>query len=68
VADEGNRERGVRAASPEAATNPQDDRAWAEHAYSQLVWFRNLPLREKILAIEGMAEVAERVSRHSPTA
>lgn len=55
----------------DAATPPDDlharrrSRAWAEHAFSQLMLFRALSLREKILAIEGMAEVAARISRRS---
>jgi hypothetical protein len=41
------------------------ERAWTQHAYSQLLLFRGLPLREKILAIEGMAEVVDRLRRGS---
>ncbi len=41
-------------------------RAWSEHAYSQLLQFRQLTLREKIEALEGMAEVAARVAGRRP--
>jgi hypothetical protein len=37
------------------------DRAWAQHAYAQLLIFRRLTLREKIEALEAMSEVAARI-------
>jgi hypothetical protein len=37
-------------------------RAWRRHEYEQLVAFRALSLREKIEAIEAMAEVVDRLN------
>jgi hypothetical protein len=37
------------------AGTPQD--AWCAHNLSQLFYFRSLSLREKVEALEGMAEV-----------
>jgi hypothetical protein len=34
--------------------------AWAAHNISQLVYFRSLSLREKMQAIQGMADVVRR--------
>jgi len=35
-------------------------RAWEAHNLSQLRYFRSLPLREKLQAVEGMADVLRR--------
>jgi hypothetical protein len=35
--------------------------AWREHNLSQLRYFRALSLREKFLAVEGMADVVRRL-------
>lgn len=37
----------------------QED-AWEEHTLSQLRYFRSLPLREKMQAVQGMADVLRR--------
>jgi hypothetical protein len=37
------------------------EEAWREHNLSQLRYFRSLSLREKFLAIEGMADVVRRL-------
>ncbi len=50
------------AQDPDSVSAQRQARAWTEHAYSQLLQFRALTLREKIEAIDAMAEVAARVS------
>jgi hypothetical protein len=35
-------------------------RGWYEHNLSQLKYFRSLPLRQKLEAVEGMADVLRR--------
>lgn len=48
------------------------EEAWREHNLSQLRYFRSLSLREKFLALEGMADVIRRLeetraaSAHQP--
>lgn len=37
-----------------------EQRAWEEHNLSQLRYFRSLSLREKMEAVEGMADVLRR--------
>jgi hypothetical protein len=37
--------------------------AWAEHALSQLRYFRSLSLHEKFGAVEGMADVVRQINR-----
>ena len=37
------------------------EEAWRDHNLSQLRYFRSLSLREKFLAIEGMADVIRRL-------
>ena len=39
------------------STAPNEDDAWREHNLSQLRYFRSLSLREKLLSLEGMAEI-----------
>jgi hypothetical protein len=39
---------------------PDTDAAWAAHNLSQLLYFRSLSLREKLEAVQGMADVARR--------
>ena len=36
---------------------------WREHNLSQLLYFRSLSLREKLEAVEGMAEVVRLLER-----
>lgn len=36
---------------------PSAERGWEEHNLSQLRYFRSLSLREKLQAVEGMADV-----------
>lgn len=40
---------------------PGNPRAWEEHNLSQLKYFRSLTLREKLQAVEGMADVIRRL-------
>lgn len=40
-------------------TRPED-RAWAAHDRAQRDYFRSLSLREKLQAVEGMADVVRR--------
>jgi len=47
-------------ASAEAA---RTEEAWRAHNLSQLLYFRSLSLREKVEAIEGMAEVVRLLER-----
>ncbi len=45
----------------ERSSNRDSERnAWEEHALSQLRYFRSLSLREKMEAVEGMADVLRR--------
>lgn len=37
--------------------------AWREHELSQLKYFRSLSLREKMEAVEGMADIVRRFER-----
>jgi hypothetical protein len=39
----------------------EQQRAWQEHNLSQLQYFRSLSLREKLEAVEGMADVVRRL-------
>jgi hypothetical protein len=39
---------------------PGTDAAWAAHNLSQLLYFRSLSLRQKLEAVQGMADVARR--------
>lgn len=39
----------------------ENQRAWEEHNLSQLEYFRSLTLREKLEAVEGMADVVRRL-------
>lgn len=40
------------------ASDEASKRAWTEHNLSQLRYFRSLSLREKLQAVEGMADTA----------
>jgi hypothetical protein len=39
------------------------ERGWDEHNLSQLRYFRSLSLREKLQAVEGMADVVRRLQQ-----
>jgi hypothetical protein len=39
------------------------EESWREHNLSQLLYFRSLSLREKLEAVEGMAEVVRLLER-----
>jgi hypothetical protein len=39
------------------------EEAWREHNLSQLLYFRSLSLREKLEAVEGMAEIVRLLER-----
>lgn len=41
-------------------SGPDRDAAWARHNLSQLIYFRSLSLREKLQAVQGMADVVRR--------
>jgi hypothetical protein len=43
------------------APHPGNQRAWDEHNLSQLKYFQSLSLREKLEAVEGMADVVRRL-------
>ncbi|MGQ0656331.1 MAG: hypothetical protein ACT4P4_29425 [Betaproteobacteria bacterium] len=38
-------------------------RAWEEHELSQLRYFRSLPLRERMAAVQGMCDVLRHFAR-----
>ena len=40
--------------------SPAEQRAWDEHNLAQLKYFRSLSLREKMEAVQGMADVLRR--------
>ena len=47
--------------STEPAPRPESEQlAWKEHSVSQLRYFRSLSLREKMEAVQGMADVVRR--------
>ena len=47
--------------STEPAPRPESEQlAWEEHSLSQLRYFRSLSLREKMVAVQGMADVVRR--------
>lgn len=50
----------VSEADPQAA---RIEEAWRAHNLSQLLYFRSLSLREKLEAVEGMAEVVRLLER-----
>ena len=43
-----------------AAREETEELAWEEHSMSQLLYFRSLSLREKMEAVQGMADVVRR--------
>jgi len=46
---------------PEPTPRPESEQlAWEEHSLSQLRYFRSLSLREKMVAVQGMADVVRR--------
>lgn len=45
----------------EPTPRPESEQlAWEEHNVSQLLYFRSLSLREKMQAVQGMADVVRR--------
>jgi hypothetical protein len=42
---------------------PNESAAWREHNLSQLRYFASLTLREKMAAVEGMADVVRKFSQ-----
>jgi hypothetical protein len=42
---------------------PRNPDPWREHNLSQLLYFRSLSLREKLEAVEGMAEIVRLLER-----
>lgn len=40
-----------------AAARARTEEAWRAHNLSQLLYFRSLPLRAKVEALEGMADI-----------
>lgn len=47
----------------ETATKTSRRDPWREHNLSQLLYFRSLSLREKLEAVEGMAEIVRLLER-----
>jgi hypothetical protein len=45
---------------PDQSESDTQDQAWVEHDFSQLVYFQSLSLREKMHAVQGMADVVRR--------
>jgi hypothetical protein len=46
-----------------SASRARAEEAWRAHNLSQLLYFRSLSLREKLEAIEGMAEIVRHLDR-----